>query len=461
MVNNLCFDSKTCLEKMKGYIYLDWSKKSHKNDPKSLKLDTFIRLRWFVVLGQISAVLVVHFGLSFKLNLIAIMLVVSLSACLNIFLRYKYPHNHRIEEASAAALLAYDIFQLATLLYLTGGLHNPFISLFIAPVLISSTILSPKHTQILGIITVIIVTFLAFFHEPLPWSSGTSLSLPPIYVLGVWFSAVISLAFIGLYAWRLSEEARQLSTALAETEFVLAREQHISTLDGLAAAAAHQLGTPLATITLIANELDKSLNVDGPLKSDITILKQQAARCREILGNIASLGDETIGPLDIISIEHLIEEISAPHRSFGITISVICAGKGDMPNSARNAGVLYGLGNLIENAIDFAQSTILILASWTQDEVRIIIRDDGEGFDRDVLSRLGDPYISTRRMSTTEPNERSHGGLGLGLFIAKTLLERSGAQFDVQNALPPDHGAIITIIWPRRIFEAEIKAYGT
>ncbi len=439
---------------------MDWSNKTHENDPKSLKLDTFIRLRWFVVVGQITAVLVVHFGLAFKLNLIAIVLVISLSACLNVVLRYKHPQNHRIEQASAAALLSYDIFQLATLLYLTGGLHNPFISLFVAPVLISSTILSPKHTQILGLLTVVIVTFLGFFHEPLPWSFGTSLNLPPLYVIGVWFSAVISLAFIGLYAWRLSEEARQLSNALAETEFVLAREQHISTLDGLAAAAAHQLGTPLATITLIANELDKSLNAENPLKSDITILKQQAARCREILSNIASLGDETTGPLDTISLEHLIEEISAPHRSFGVTLSVICAGKGDMPNSTRNAGILYGLGNLIENAIDFAQSTILILASWSQDEVRIVIRDDGSGFDRDVLSRLGDPYISTRRMSSTEPNERTHGGLGLGLFIAKTLLERSGAKFDVQNALPPDHGAIITIIWPRRSFEAELKAYG-
>jgi two-component system, sensor histidine kinase RegB len=439
---------------------LDWFEKSYNNDVKSLKLDTFIRLRWFVVIGQITAIFVVHFGLAFKLNLFTTLFIIGLSACLNVVLRYKYPQNYRIEETSAAALLSYDIFQLAALLYLTGGLHNPFISLFIAPVLISSTILSPKHTQVLGLLTVIIVSFLAFFHEPLPWSSGTSLNFPPIYVAGVWFSAVISLAFIGLYAWRLSEEARQLSTALAETEFVLAREQHISTLDGLAAAAAHQLGTPLATITLIANELDKGLNAENPLKSDITILKQQAARCREILGNIASLGDETTGPLDTLSLEHLIEEISAPHRSFGITLSVICAGKGDMPNSTRNAGILYGLGNLIENAIDFAQSTILILASWSQDEVRIVIRDDGAGFERDVLSRLGDPYITTRRMSITEPSERSHGGLGLGLFIAKTLLERSGARFEVQNALPPDHGAIITIIWPRRIFEAELKAYG-
>jgi two-component system, sensor histidine kinase RegB len=458
----ICFVIRcSFLRKAKGRLRLNWLQKSYKDGQKSLRLETFIRLRWFVVVGQITAVLVVHFGLAFKLNLVAILLVISLSACLNVGLRYRYPQNHRIEEASASSLLCYDIFQLATLLYLTGGLHNPFISLFIAPVLISSTILSPKHTQVLGLLTVIIVSFLAFFHEPLPWTGDTHLNLPPIYVVGVWFSAVISLAFIGLYAWRLSEEARQLSTALAETEFVLAREQHISTLDGLAAAAAHQLGTPLATITLIANELDKGMTIESPLKSDIMILKQQAARCREILSNIASLGDETTNPLDILSLEHLIEEISAPHRSFGITLSVICAGKGDMPHSIRNAGILYGLGNLIENAIDFAKSTILILASWSLDEVRIVIRDDGAGFDRDVLSRLGDPYITTRRMSITEPDERTHGGLGLGLFIAKTLLERSGARFDVQNAIPPDHGAIITIIWPRRIFEAELKAYGT
>lgn len=439
---------------------MEWLNSGREIKRKSLKLDTLIKLRWLAIAGQFAAVIIVHFGLEFKLNLAGTLLIISLSACLNTVLRFKYPLNYRVDENSATSLLSYDVLQLASLLYLTGGLQNPFASLFLAPVLISATILSPKNTQILGILTLMSTSFLAFWHEPLPWMAHSELALPSTYVAGVWFSIILSLAFIGLYAWRLSEEARQLTDALAATEFVLAREQHISVLDGLAAAAAHQLGTPLATIALIANELDHSLAKGSQHKDDVITLKQQASRCREILGNIASLGDETTGPLDTLTLEHLIEEVSAPHRSFGIIISVICAGKGDVPVSTRNPGILYGLGNLIENALDFAKSTIVVLANWNEHEVRVVIRDDGPGFAREVLSRLGDPYVTTRRLKTESVKERSRGGLGLGLFIAKTLLERSGARFEIQNANPPDQGAVVTIIWSRAGYETGSKIYG-
>ena len=401
---------------------MEWIGRGRETKTKKLKLDTLIRLRWLAILGQLVAIFIVHFGFGFKLNLIGTLIIIGLSACLNTVLSAKYPLNYRLDEISATTLLSFDVLQLAALLYLTGGLENPFASLFLAPVLVSATILSPKNTQILGGLTVASVSFLAFWHEQLPWLASTQLALPNTYIAGVWFSIILSLAFIGLYAWRVSEEARQLNDALAETEFVLASEQHISVLDGLAAAAAHQLGTPLATIALIANELDRSLANGTPFKDDVVILKEQAFRCREILGNIASLGDETTGLLDTLTLEHLIEEVSAPHRSFGILISVICAGKGDMPVSTRNTGILYGLGNLIENALDFAESTIVILANWNEHEVRVVIRDDGPGFKRDILSRLGDPYVTTRKLQKGSVKERTRGGLGLGLFIAKTLL---------------------------------------
>ncbi len=442
------------------FCKLDRAEAALGKTPMRLRLDTLIRLRWLAVLGQTSAVLAVHFGLGFPLHLTGTMIVIAMSACLNLALRQQYPPNYRVSEVSATALLSYDVLQLAALLYLTGGLENPFASLFLAPVLISATALPPQRTQFLGFLTIGSVSFLAFWHQPLPWITDEPLHLPRIYVLGVWIAILLGLVFIGVYAWRVSEEARQLSDALATTEFVLAREQHLSALDGLAAAAAHQLGTPLATIALVVNELDRGIKTGDPLKEDIVLLKEQAARCREILAKIASLGDEATGPLDTLNLEHLLEEVIAPHRSFGVTISVICNGKGETPLCTRNPGTLYGLGNLIENALDFAVEAVAIVASWSEKEIRISIRDDGPGFAGDVLSRLGEPYVTTRRINSLTPQDREHGGLGLGLFIAKTLLERSGAAFLARNALPPDQGAVITIIWARRDFEAGLRAYG-
>ncbi len=429
-------------------------------EQRRLKLDTLIRLRWLAVIGQATAILIVYYVLKFDVHFASTLLVVMLSACLNLTLSYRYPKNYRVEETSAMMLLGFDVFQLATLLYLTGGLQNPFSTLFLAPVLISATILPPKRTQTLGFLAISCASFLAFWHETLPWLKDESLVLPHIYVLGVWIALLLGLVFISVYAWRVSEEARQLSDALAATEFVLAREQHLTIVDGLAAAAAHQLGTPLATIALVVNEIDKNMESGNIYKDDIFLIKQEAVRCRDILSKIASLGDETTGPLDTLSLEHLVEEVSAPHRLFGITISTHCEGVGAAPSSTRNAGVLYGLGNLIENALDFAQSTIVVLADWNEAEVKVTIQDDGPGFARDVMSRLGDPYVTTRPLNISDTNERNHGGMGLGLFIAKTLLERSGAEVKMQNATPPDHGAIVTIIWSRRDFEAGLRAYG-
>ena len=194
-------------------------------------------------------------------------------------------------------------------------------------------------------------------------------------------------------AWR--RRRGQLSDALAATEFVLAREQHLSAVDGLAAAAAHELGTPLATIALVVNELDRALSSDSPHKEDIVLLKEQAMRCREILGKITSLGDEASGPLDTLTFDHLLEEVTAPHRPFGVDISITKGGHGEPPRCTRNPGILYGLGNLIDNAVDFARSAVVIGATWTDRDVRIKIRDDGPGFASDILARMGEPYVTS------------------------------------------------------------------
>jgi two-component system sensor histidine kinase RegB len=419
---------------------------------RALRVDTLVRLRWLAVAGQTAAVLTTHYGFGFDLPLGATLLAIGFSAWLNLGLRMHYPVSHRLDDRSAFVLLAYDVIQLSCLLFLTGGLENPFSVLFLAPVMISAVSLSGPWTLGLVLIMVAAATALAFVHLPLPWYRDKDLSLPIAYVGGIWIALVLGAAFIGVYALRVAEEARQLSDALAATELVLAREQHLTQLDGLAAAAAHELGTPLATITLVVNEMSKLAPLHDALSEDIALLSQEAQRCRRILSKIASLGDEASTMLDEMTLSHLLEEVVQPQRNFGVAVEVIKSGAGSEPTCRRNPGILYGLGNLVENAIDFALSAVRIEANWTIDAVRISIADDGPGFSPDVLSRVGEPYVTTRGPQRRSKSEEG-AGLGLGLFIAKTLLERSGAAVSTANALAPETGARVAISWPRALFE--------
>jgi two-component system sensor histidine kinase RegB len=275
--------------------------------------------------------------------------------------------------------------------------------------------------------------------------------LPPLYIGGVWLSLLLGLAFIGIYAWRVAEEARQLGHALTATELVLAREQHLSQLDGLAAAAAHELGTPLATIALVVRELDRAIGPDSPHKDDIVLLSEQTNRCRQILAKIATLGTEREGPMNAIGIRQLLEEVSAPQRPFGVKIIVEAEGPQPEPVLLRSAGLIYGLENLVDNAVDFATTTVSITAFWSEQAVSITIEDDGPGFAVEILKRLGEPYVTTRRLES--PSSSPSGGLGLGLFIAKTLLERGGAQFEASNRTDAVRGASVKMTWNRAVFE--------
>ena len=265
----------------------------------------------------------------------------------------------------------------------------------------------------------------------------------------MWFSVLLGLAFIGVYAWRVADEARLLSNALSATELILAREQHLTQLDGLAAAAAHELGTPLATIALVARELETSAPKEGEFLDDIRLLRSQVDRCREILGKLASLGEDG-SPFDRYGLAHMVEDVVSPHRDFGIAIAVDLEGPGDEPVTAHNPGLLYGLGNLVENAVDFARTAVTVEARWDWRSVVITISDDGPGFPPEIIGRLGDPYVTHRR-----PREGGQpgGGLGLGYFIAKTLLERSGASVSLANRTAPEHGATVRLEWERTEFE--------
>ncbi|MDJ1158814.1 ActS/PrrB/RegB family redox-sensitive histidine kinase [Chelatococcus sp. SYSU_G07232] len=424
-------------------------------DAQHLRLDTLVRLRWLAVIGQSTAVAGVHFGLGFPLPFGLCFLAIAISAWLNIALRIRYPVSYRLGDTAASILLGYDILQLAALLYLTGGLENPFALLFLAPVLISATALPPGRTLVLGILAVISATALVFYHRPLPWIPGETLQLPFLYVAGIWCAILLGLAFTGVYAWRVAEEARDLAAALTATELVLAREQHLSQLDGLAAAAAHELGTPLATITLVAKELSRLAPKEGPFTEDIALLRDQVDRCREILGKLTSLSTEEAGPLEHMTLSHLIEEVAGPQRPFGVPITVVRQGEAPEPVCRRNPGILYGLGNLVDNALDFARAGVGIEARWTSDSVSVTVHDDGPGFAPEVLLRLGEPYVTTRG-AHRRGTEDAGSGLGLGLFIAKTLLERSGASITFTNAAAPEHGAVVTVAWPRAAFERDL-----
>jgi two-component system sensor histidine kinase RegB len=422
----------------------------------NVRLSTLVRIRLLAVLGQTGAVIIVHYGLDFTLPLWPCLAVIALSAALNVWVRLRFRLTPRLDAATAAWLLAFDIAQLAALLFLTGGLENPFSFLFLGPVLISATALPQRMTLLLGGFAALCATVLVFAHMPLPWASDEPLTLPPTYMLAVWLSLLLALGFIGAYAWQVAEEARLLADALAATELVLAREQHLSQLDGLAAAAAHELGTPLSTIAVIVKELGRTLGPHSPHADDIKLLAEQARRCRDILAKLTELSTSA-GPFDRMKMSGLIEEVVAPHRNFGVTIDVrLPPDRAREPVGARNPAVLYGLGNLVENAVDFARLRVELSAEWNEDEVSVTLADDGPGFAPEVLGRLGEPYVTSR--GTGRPSaEPESGGLGLGFFIAKTLIERSGGGLSCSNRPPPQSGAVVKVRWARADFEKQAE----
>lgn len=428
-----------------------------------LRLQTIVRLRWVAVAGQILAVFAIYAGFGFDLPIGWCALLIAASAWMNVFLRLRYASRHRLTNRFATALLAYDIIQLAALLWLTGGVENPFMVLIVAPVTVSAASLPARNTIFLGVLAVAATVVLILSHAPLPWYEGQAFGLPRLYKLGMAASVATTLVFLALYAARLSKEARQMSQALAATELILAREQKLHALDGLAAAAAHELGTPLSTITLIAKELERELPPGSPLADDAALLKSQSERCREILRKLTQSPSESDPLIARRTVSSLLEAAAAPYAAFETTIAVDARPENGTdgewaaePVLLHRPGVVYGFGNLIENAADFARSRVDVIARWDKTTVTCTIADDGPGFPSHVLDRIGEPYVTTRTIFERDPEEQG-SGLGLGFFIAKTLLERSGAIVDVSNRPPPSAGAVVRISWPRSIFEGTGK----
>jgi two-component system sensor histidine kinase RegB len=428
-----------------------------------LRLQTIVRLRWLAVLGQSLTVIGAYWVLGIDLPIGWCLAVIALAAWLNVALRIRYPASQRLKANYAFAMLGFDVLQLAALLYLTGGLENPFAFLLIAPVAVSASTLRLRITAALGALAITAATVLTSFHHPLPWFHHSSLLLPFPYVMGIWAALVSSILFIAFYSWRTAEEARRMAEALAAAEMVLAREQKLSALDGLAAAAAHGLGTPLATIAVVTKELMRDAKPTDPHYEDVVLLRAQAERCRHILAELAARGEQIDIIVSRLPVSHLIEEVVAPHRLVAVPIEVRTGPAADVvagspsaiePITERNPGVLYGLGNLLENAVDFADTKVEVDAHWSKDEVRIVIADDGSGFPAYVLEQLGEPFVTTRpAQSYRQEAPDEHIGMGLGFFIAKTLLERSGATLALANRRQPHAGAVVTVAWPRSRFE--------
>jgi len=419
------------------------AKKKIVNTSGQLRRSTLVILRWGAVIGQAAALFIVSTLLDFSFPVGPCLAVIGLSIFVNIVVTASYELDRRVGDKEAGLQLGFDLLQLAALLWLTGGMANPFALLFLAPIVTSATTLNTKVLFSLGFLATALSFFLIYNSQPLPWSPAGSFDLPLIYRWGAWSAILVGSAFTSLYAWQATKGSQAMSDALAATEAVLAHEQKLSALGGMAAAAAHELGTPLATIQVIAKEMTRELNPSTSLGEDAALMLSQAQRCREILTQLSQRGDEGDVFHDILSIEGLLEEAAEPYIALGKDIVINVTGEGEEPTLKRKAELLYGLKNFIENAVDFAKSTVNLNGSWNQNTLTITIDDDGKGFDPSITRRLGQPYVSRRQ--NQKNSEVLAGGLGLGVFIATTLIERTSGKVKFDSS--PQGGARVKLVW--------------
>lgn len=418
------------------------------------RLRTFITLRWFAVGGQTFAILVVAYGFGFDLNLALCLAIIAASAWLNVALSFILPTQRLAREVEAFAQLAFDTVQLAALLGATGGLSQPFLFFLIAPVTIAAASLRPFYAILLAILALAMAAAMPLFSVPLPWIAGQTLILPPLLQWGHFTSLAVGVAFFTFSAIRVSRDETRLVRALDAAQVVLAREQRLSALGAMAAMTAHELGTPLATIHLVAREMAAELGDTSPFAEDATLLAEQAERCRAILQKLAQereAGDIVHARMPLSA---LVEEAAAPHKGLGVIVDVrtrrLEGGEEKLPVLKRSPEILHALGAFIENAVSFAASEVRITATWDANEYVVTVADDGPGFSAEVMPRLGEPYVSERG-----EDHLGGGDMGLGFFIAKILVERTDGRIATKNRLPPAKGAIVQATWPRVALEPD------
>lgn len=411
------------------------------------RLRTLLFARWLAIAGQVATLLVVQFRFGIDLPLDAAMAVVGLSVVLNLVLTLFRPAA-MLGERGVRALLGWDTLQLGALLFLTGGLTNPFSILLLAPIAISATILGRRSTLILCVLCAAVASFVAIWHEPLPWLQRGG-EIPLLYVAGIWTALLTATVFIALYAGAVAAESRQIQDALAATQLALAREQRLAAVGSLAAAAAHELGTPLGTITVVAREIAREMGPDAPLAEDMRVLLSETERCRQILVRLAQRPEaDADGLIEFPPISELARRAAAPYEGGRVPVTFSSAGEGPEPHVHAAPELVQGVATLIENATQFARRSVAVDAGWDRLSVELSIADDGPGFAPGVLDRLGEPYLSVR--TREQGGEGLH--MGLGVFIATTLLERTGAVLSFANR--PQGGALVQVRWPRARVES-------
>lgn len=431
-----------------------------------IRLRTLILLRWVAIVGQLITILVAQHYYHIQLELGLCYLAVGASVFGNLIAIFVFPENKRLSESENFLMVLFDLLQLAFLLFLTGGLNNPFALLLLAPVTISASVMSLRSTLIIGSTAIILVSLLAGFHLPLRTETGSILRVPDIFVFGKWAAIIIATLFMGAYSRRVTSEMHSMSDALAATQMALSREQKLTDLGGVVAAAAHELGTPLATIKLASAELIEELHDHPELREDASLIRQQADRCRDILRDMGRAGKDDLH-LRQAPLSAVINEAAEPHMNRGKHIHIEeTPNQGDdiqQPSVLRKPEMIHGLRNLIQNGVDFARANVWIEAIWTKNTITIRILDDGPGFPPHLIGRIGDPFMRRRRLGAGQPARPGYEGMGLGLFIAKTLLERTGAQLTFANGsdyMQPTNapkersGAIVEVIWPRSAIDA-------
>lgn len=453
------------IEKARGWARF-WPRLAVELSPTArgrVRLRTLNNLRWMAVAGQSVALFIVYFALNYPLPLFGCVMAVGTSVALNLGLTVRYPASHRLTGREAALYLAYDVLQLAALLYFTGGISNPFALMFIAPVVIGAATLNFGNTFALASLALVSISVIAVVHQPLPWNPHEPLELPPLYQVGIWASLVIGIGFTSIYAWRIASEAARMSAGLTATQLALAREHRMASIGALATAAAHELGTPLGTIAVVSRELERGLPKGSLEAEDAKLLRAEAERCRGILTRLARPEESVIGAMERLPMGALLDDLAGEYRGGEVSIVIDipqASAKNPEPKVWRAPALLHGLGNVIANAVDFAQGKVRVCADWSAKELRVLVEDDGPGFAPDILERIGEPYVTSRpgtyAVAETEiepPGFAGQQGMGLGFFIAKTLIEQTRGSVRATNM--ESGGARVAARWPRGAIDGD------